>query len=45
MLTQTQIESFHRDGYLAVRQVLTPGLLKRLQDTTDDLLEESRWVS
>jgi phytanoyl-CoA hydroxylase len=42
MLTKKQVDAFHRDGFLAVRQVLSPDLLWRLQDTTDELLEESR---
>jgi phytanoyl-CoA hydroxylase len=45
MLTATQIQSFHQNGYLAVRQVLPPDTLKRLLDTVDQLLEESRGVT
>jgi len=45
MLNQQQIESYHRDGYLAVRQVLPPNQLRRLRDTVDELVEESRELS
>ena len=42
MLTKKQVDDFHREGFLAVRQVLSPALLRRLQDEADELLEESR---
>ncbi|MCH2597379.1 MAG: phytanoyl-CoA dioxygenase family protein [Pirellulales bacterium] len=42
MLTKKQVDSFHQDGFLAVRQVLPADMLHRLQETADQLQEESR---
>ena len=42
MLTKNQVHDFCRDGFLAVRQVLPPDLLRRLQENVDQLQEESR---
>ena len=41
MLTDEQIESFHRDGYLVVRNAVDPDTLARLQDETARLQDES----
>lgn len=44
MLSTLQIESFRRDGYLAVRQVIDPQILAELREASDALLDESRRV-
>lgn len=45
MLTKKQVEAFHKDGFVAVRKILAPNLLRRLQDAADEMLEESRELS
>lgn len=44
MLTPEQIETFHEQGFLAVRQVLDAASLDRLRRTADAMLDRSRDV-
>ena len=34
ILTQAQIDTYNREGYLAVREVYTPAEVRELQDVT-----------
>ena len=43
-LNQTQIEQYHRDGFLVLEEFLSPTWLKRLRQTTEAFVEESRKV-
>ncbi|WP_205625038.1 phytanoyl-CoA dioxygenase family protein [Geminicoccus roseus] len=42
MLTQEQVESYERDGFLIVNNVLTPGEVQELRAVTEDLVEKAR---
>lgn len=42
MLTQAQIDSYHKDGYLGVNDVFSPAEVAELQRVTDEFLELSR---
>ena len=44
-LTAEQIAAYHRDGYLAVRNVIHPAQLEALRAATDEFLEQSRRVT
>jgi len=41
-LSPEQIGSYHRDGYVAVRDVIDPSRLAELRRVTDEFLERSR---
>jgi len=43
-LNQTQIEQYHRDGFLVLEEFLSPTWLERLRQTTEAFVEESRKV-
>ena len=45
MLTRDQVESYRRDGYLVVHDVLTAGELQNLREIVDGLVEASRSVT
>jgi ectoine hydroxylase-related dioxygenase (phytanoyl-CoA dioxygenase family) len=45
MLTRDQVESYRRDGYLVVHDVLTAGELGNLREIVDGLVEASRSVT
>ena len=45
MLTEKQISSNKKNGYLVVENVITPETLKRLQDVTDEFVEASTNVT
>ena len=45
MLTEVQKEAYRRDGYLLVQNAVSPGLLARLQQVTDALIDASRAVT
>ena len=45
MLSQDQIDSYHRNGYLGVEGVLSDGEVFELRATTDLFVEESREVT
>ena len=45
MLTRDQVESYRRDGYLVVHDVLTASELQSLRDIVDGLVEASRSVA
>ena len=45
MLTQAQIDSYHVNGYLAVKNVLSDDELESLRQVTDDYVEQSRQVT
>ncbi len=44
-LTQEQIASYHRDGYLAVPAVIDPSRIDELRAVTDEFVERSRRLS
>ncbi|PYM78950.1 MAG: phytanoyl-CoA dioxygenase [Candidatus Rokuibacteriota bacterium] len=44
-LTAEQIAAYHRDGYLAVRDVIDPTQLEALRAATDEFVEQSRRVT
>ena len=41
-LTQTQIDQYHKRGFIAVENVLAPEHVSELQAVTDDFIEQSR---
>ncbi len=45
MLTQKQIDQYHRDGYIGVENVLSPEEVDELRKVTDDFVEKSRGIS
>lgn len=45
MLSQKQIEAYHRDGYIGVEHVLTSKEVLELKRVTDDFVEQSRRVT
>jgi len=45
MLNATQIETYDRDGYLAIENVLTETELDELRQVTDEFVEQSRNVT
>jgi phytanoyl-CoA hydroxylase len=45
ILTQDQIDTYNRDGYLVVREVYTPAEVRELQEVTDQFVEKSSAVS
>ncbi len=45
MLTQEQIDFYHKNGYLAVENVLSPETIADLQRVTDEFIEKSREVT
>jgi|TARA_B110000263_G_scaffold116756_1_gene101800 hypothetical protein len=45
MLTEKQISSNKKNGYLVVENVITPETLKSLQDVTDEFVEASTNVT
>lgn len=45
MLTQQQIEAYHRDGYVAVESVVSPDDIAELRRVTDEFVEKSRSVT
>jgi ectoine hydroxylase-related dioxygenase (phytanoyl-CoA dioxygenase family) len=44
-VTAEQIAAYHRDGYLAVRDVIHPAQLEALRAATDEFVEQSRRVA
>ena len=44
LLTPEQVDSFRRNGYLAVRRAIDSSLLGELRAAADELLEESRTI-
>ena len=42
ILTNSQIEDYNTNGFLAVKNVFTPSEVKELQDVTDEFVEKSR---
>ena len=45
MLTQTQIDFYHEQGYLGVENVLSPDEVAELRQVTEDFVEQSRQVT
>lgn len=45
MLTPEQIETYHRDGYIGVENVLNSEEVEELKRVTDDFVEQSRAVA
>ena len=45
VLTQAQRETYFRDGYLVLEEFIDPEWMKRIWDTTNDFIEESRSYS
>ncbi|MGY8880006.1 MAG: phytanoyl-CoA dioxygenase family protein, partial [Dehalococcoidia bacterium] len=45
ILTQDQIDTYNREGYLAVREVYTPAEVRELQEVTDEFVQKSAEVS
>lgn len=45
ILSETQIEHYHREGYLVVEDFVSVNWLKRLNDVTDDFVNQSRAVN
>ena len=45
MLTQEQIEFYHTNGYITVKNILSTGEVAELQRVTDDFVEQSRQFS
>lgn len=45
MLTQAQIDSYHRDGYLGIEGVFSPAEVADLQRVTDEFVHQSRAYS
>ena len=44
MLSPEQIETYHRDGYLGVENVLSEAEVEELRQVTDEFVEKSRRV-
>ena len=42
VLTQAQRETYFRAGYLVLEEFIDPEWIKRIWDTTNDFIEESR---
>jgi ectoine hydroxylase-related dioxygenase (phytanoyl-CoA dioxygenase family) len=45
ILTQDQIDTYNRDGYIAVRGVYTPAEVRELQEVTEEFVQKSAEVS
>ena len=45
ILTQDQIDTYNRDGYIAVREVYTPAEVRELQEVTEEFVQKSAKVS
>jgi ectoine hydroxylase-related dioxygenase (phytanoyl-CoA dioxygenase family) len=44
MLTQQEIDFYHAEGYLVVKDVLGPAELDEAHDIIDDFIEKSRQI-
>jgi len=45
MLTKKQINSYKKNGYLVVENVIPPETLKKLQQVTDEFVEGARNIT